>query len=230
MQVCPNCKHENRPGLVFCENCGASLIGDAPLSTRSVAISNQGVIPSDNAVVAALTAMKTSGDTSSTAAQATGALNPNTVIRIEISGTKPFLLRPKQEIVFGRKDPATGSTPDVDMTPYAGYRMGVSRRHAAIRKMEDNRLYLWDLGSANGTFLNNTRLTSYRPHLLHHGDEVRLSQIGFRIYFQDAPKSAGQSSSSAAPVPNKASASSPIETSILPPVRSDPGNAGDSRS
>ncbi len=31
MQVCPNCKHLNQIGTVFCEECGASLIGEAPL-------------------------------------------------------------------------------------------------------------------------------------------------------------------------------------------------------
>ena len=36
MQVCPNCSHRNRPGLLFCENCGTSLIGDSPLSTKSL--------------------------------------------------------------------------------------------------------------------------------------------------------------------------------------------------
>lgn len=184
MQVCPNCKHENRAGVVFCENCGASLIGDAPLATRSIPTgSGSASAGGENSVLAAIDAMK-----QAEGAAIGGGVRPNMVIRVEISGTKPFLLRPKQEIIFGRKDPATGTSPDVDMTPYAGYRMGVSRRHAAIRKMEDARLYLWDLGSANGTFLNGTRLTSYRPHLLHHGDEVRLSQISFKVFFQEAPK------------------------------------------
>ena len=36
MQVCGVCGHSNRPGVLFCENCGASLTGKAAVgSTKS---------------------------------------------------------------------------------------------------------------------------------------------------------------------------------------------------
>jgi predicted component of type VI protein secretion system len=107
------------------------------------------------------------------------------LIRIEIeNSTEPTLLRPTHEIIIGRKDPATGSMPDIDLTPFAGYRMGVSRRHAAIRLTEGHFLDLWDLGSSNGTFLNGMRLVAYRPHRLRDGDEIRLGQLSMHAFFQ----------------------------------------------
>jgi len=36
MQQCSNCGHRNRAGIVFCENCGASLIGKMPVDTKSL--------------------------------------------------------------------------------------------------------------------------------------------------------------------------------------------------
>jgi pSer/pThr/pTyr-binding forkhead associated (FHA) protein len=73
--------------------------------------------------------------------------------------------------------------PDVDLTAYAGYRMGVSRRHAAVR-LQDKQLHLSDLGSSNGTFINGARLIAHRPYQLRDGDEIRLGQMVLRIFFQ----------------------------------------------
>src|SRR5882724_11706122 len=135
MQVCANCGHRNRPGVVFCDNCGASLIGDSPLSTKNF---NQG--------------QNASAPSSTTpdviASAGSDIFAQGTILRIEVEGAEPILLKPKPETVFGRRDPATGSMPDVDLTPFAGYRMGVSRKHALIRQGEGaDRLDLWDLGS-----------------------------------------------------------------------------------
>src|SRR6516225_244074 len=106
MQVCPNCGNRNRPGVVFCENCGASLIGDSPLSTKN--FNQQKTGESVEANVAEM--LKSSGS---------DIFGQGTILRIEIEGAEPVLLKPKQETVFGRRDPATGSMPDVDLTPFA---------------------------------------------------------------------------------------------------------------
>ena len=62
--------------------------------------------------------------------------------------------------------------------------MGVSRRHAAIRRNEEQNLDLWDLGSSNGTYLNGQRLSAHRPYRLHDGDELRLGSMIIRVFFQ----------------------------------------------
>jgi len=166
MQVCPNCKHVNRIGTVFCENCGASLIGDAPLGTRAIA----GNAPEE---VRETLAVIKSEET----------FPADVMLRIEIPNAEPILLKQRRETIFGRRDPATGVMPDVDMTPFAGYRMGVSRRHAAIRRTDNNQLELWDLGSSNGTYLNGVRLAAHRPNRLKDGDEIRLGQMVMRVRF-----------------------------------------------
>lgn len=48
---------------------------------------------------------------------------------------------------------------------------GISRQHASIRR-ENLDYWLVDLGSANGSFVNDTALTAAR--VLKHGDRVRL--------------------------------------------------------
>jgi hypothetical protein len=52
----------------------------------------------------------------------------------------------------------------------------VSRQHATI-KIEGEDLRLYDLGSANGTFVNDKRVRE--PATLHDGDTVRLGEAEF---------------------------------------------------
>ncbi len=175
MQQCANCGHQNRAGVVFCENCGASLIGKVPLDTKSLDAAEEETeqLGVDSSVLAEVRV------------QGGSTFEPGTSLRLDIQGsTDPIIFKPKAETIFGRRDPATGAMPDVDLTPFAGYRMGVSRRHAAIRSGENQTLDLWDLGSSNGTFLNEERLNPHRPYRLRDGDEIRLGSMTIRIYFQ----------------------------------------------
>ena len=52
----------------------------------------------------------------------------------------------------------------------------VSRRHVRITVRED-RFYVEDLNSSNGTFLNETRLSPFRPARLDYGAKVRLGKL-----------------------------------------------------
>ena len=177
MQQCSNCGHRNRAGIVFCENCGASLIGKMPVDTKSLDSENE-----EQTRLAEET-RQPEGDKP----QGVSTFPPGSYLRLELEGsTEPILFQPKPETIFGRRDPATGAMPDIDLTPFAGYRMGVSRRHAAIRFGDERSLDLWDLGSSNGTFLNSQRLSAHRPYRLHDGDELRLGQMVIRLFFQVA--------------------------------------------
>ena len=212
MQQCPNCNHRNRLGVVFCENCGASLIGNSPISTKSLG--------GDNAVPQAVEVVINSTGES--------VLTDNTLLRIEIEGSnEPILLKPGPEVILGRRDPTTGAMPDVDLTQFAGYRMGVSRRHAALRPGEGRRLDLWDLGSSNGTFLNGTRLGAHRPYRLRDGDEIRLGQMVMRLYFH-LPQTAGAVAAPAdttKPSKSTATAAPVVETAAKPDNKSDKPDA-----
>lgn len=175
MQKCSNCGQQNRPGVIFCENCGASLIGKLPLSTKALdsTDSEQAELGIDASILTDVTIQG-----SATFEQGMG-------LRLEVEGSPdPIHFTPKPETIFGRRDPATGDKPDIDLTPYAGYRMGVSRRHAAIRPGDESGLDLWDLGSSNGTFLNGQRLSAHRPYRLRDGDEIRLGQMVIRLHFE----------------------------------------------
>ena len=52
--------------------------------------------------------------------------------------------------------------------------LNVSRRHVSIVADVQGDVWLTDLASTNGTFLNDGRVAPHAPHRLHDGDRVRL--------------------------------------------------------
>ena len=188
-QLCPTCAHVNRPGVLFCENCGTNLSTgqQTGMGTRDLRGADEAAGSSGTSALPALDPDEVK------AIQSAGSSifeSTSMVLRIEIEGgATPIMLKPQpDDMILGRRDPTTGAAPEVDLTPYAGYRMGVSRKHASLR-MENNELNLWDLGSSNGTFLNGARLTPHRPYTVRDGDEIRLGQMVLRVFFQTSSKS-----------------------------------------
>lgn len=74
-----------------------------------------------------------------------------------------------------------GGAPGLDLSFYdrGGY---VSRRHAQI-SISGNNYVLTDLGSTNGTKLNNVALSSNMPAVLHNGDRIQLGPVVLQIQF-----------------------------------------------
>lgn len=213
MQQCSNCGHQNRPGVVYCENCGASLLGKPPLSTKSIGSSTEEEKANLGVDSSVLTDVRVQG---------ASAFSADDTLRLEIEGSpEPIIFTPKAETIFGRRDPATGAMPDIDLTPFAGYRMGVSRRHAAIRQGDESSLNLWDLGSSNGTYLNGQKLNAHRPYRLHDGDELRLGQMMIRCHFHSTSAEAQAKAEEAKPaeVAEAASPSSGPKTEEIKPTK-----------
>lgn len=183
MQICPNCGYANRAGVMFCENCGTNLLSNAPVETQYLFDPNQ---PADAAPKPPVETGPLSLETLDNSDFQAGDTFPSGgLLHLEVGeGTKPIIVGVKDVVLFGRRDAAMGTQPDVDLTPFAGYRMGVSRRHAEIKpEAEGERLNLYDLGSSNGTFLNGDRLISYRAYLLRDSDEIRFGQLAVKVRF-----------------------------------------------
>jgi pSer/pThr/pTyr-binding forkhead associated (FHA) protein len=166
MIICPHCSCENREGTIFCEKCGKSLY----VNESAGAASTKQLKESDEL------------DIRATWGTARFEQDANIVLHIH-DAPKPVTLRPAQETILGRHDEASGTTPDLDLTPYNALEKGVSRIHAAIRRGEDT-LTLVDLGSVNGTHLNGQRLIPNQPRVLRDGDEVRLGKLVVHVYFR----------------------------------------------
>lgn len=58
----------------------------------------------------------------------------------------------------------------------------ISRHHAIIQYLDSNSIYLIDLGSTNGSFVNQQRVNV--PTLLHHGDQLTLGQSEVEFFWE----------------------------------------------
>ncbi|HEU0000696.1 MAG TPA: FAD-dependent oxidoreductase [Ktedonobacteraceae bacterium] len=70
----------------------------------------------------------------------------------------------------------------------------VSRRHAEI-SYANGQYVLRDLGSANGTLVNDKRLESGSTHLLKHNDRIRFGQVAYLFLARSSGKRATQADS-----------------------------------
>lgn len=59
---------------------------------------------------------------------------------------------------------------------------GVSRQHAKVEIKEDH-VYVSDMGSTNGTFVNGTQISE--QHLLKNGDKIRIGDVLLKFSLQD---------------------------------------------
>jgi pSer/pThr/pTyr-binding forkhead associated (FHA) protein len=62
--------------------------------------------------------------------------------------------------------------------------MGVSRTHASL-VYKNRTLYITDLGSSNGTYVNGTRLNAHEPQPLLIGEIIALGRLIIHI---ESPK------------------------------------------
>lgn len=182
MITCMTCGHVNRAGIIFCEKCGASL--------ESISISSQTTgLPPD--IIDKIQSLDNESDTVKVGELAnddrgsTSLFHANMTLILEIDGIPQVVhIQPQEgrEYTIGRHDPEGGFMPEIDLLPFGGYRMGISRRHAAIT-LSGKRLNIRDLGSSNGTSLNGNKLDKHEAHQLRDGDRLRMGNLTFTVRF-----------------------------------------------
>ncbi len=165
MITCPNFQAPHPANTLFCEECGSYMIESRhttdPLRTGEVRWTGDllpGLREDD-----------------------TGTLRTLKIVIVE--NGRQIALPLNKEVNVGRLDAASGSFPDVDLTADGGLEKGVSRRHVKIFR-RGAQVFIEDLGSVNGTYLNRKRLTPYLPNRLKDGDEVQLGKLSLRIDIQ----------------------------------------------
>lgn len=165
MKVCTSCHKEIPNDSQFCGYCGTPVVSLLPAST-TIKVPDEPARSPLRDQIFQLTELY------------------DDVVAILIAGQdKPMLVKGNQKIVLGRAGFATDSQPTIDFTPYNGVGLGVSRQHATISRPGDAYV-IQDLGSTNGTWVNEVRLVKDKFHELKNGDVVRLGQLTFYLYFR----------------------------------------------
>jgi pSer/pThr/pTyr-binding forkhead associated (FHA) protein len=110
--------------------------------------------------------------------------DPTIDIQLIIRGVAPSIpvavrTRP---LLLGRADPNASQQPDIDLTKHNAHEAGVSRLHAQLQ-LYDDKVCVEDLGSRNGTYVNDERLAPYVEHPLYDGDWLRLGKFMILINY-----------------------------------------------
>jgi FHA domain len=169
--LCPVCKHKNELEAVVCENCGATL--DDPFM--------------DPGAKTKTTDMPALDPESMRIWSVDEEAVPESGIAFYVKGThKPALLDTRWEFVLGRK---VGTTSEglLDLAPLGGYHLGLSRRHALLRR-SDHGYEVVDLGSINGSWLNDERLVPHKAYPLPSGSSLRLGSMELFVLYRPFEK------------------------------------------
>lgn len=75
---------------------------------------------------------------------------------------------------IGRRDPRQHHYPELDL---AEHDRGVASRHHATIQLKGDVYILTDLGSTNGTLINETRVPPHAPQRLKPGDRIRIGEV-----------------------------------------------------
>ena len=168
MIVCPNCQHKNLDGTVFCSECGMPVSDVQPIVTHTISVDDAPSPPVDR----------------KKADSYQKELDTWASLHLLDSG-QILPLGDRTDFTLGRVSEAQPIMPDIDLTPYQAYANGVSRLHAVLKR-EGNRVFVMDLGSSNGTYLNGKRLTPNVEQTLNHGDMLSLGKLKIQILLRKA--------------------------------------------
>jgi len=155
----PECQHQEPAGALFCSSCGIRLdqVRQQPSSENTAAAAEQSGHALDS---------------------------PDLFIALKMIEADVVLpVAGQSEITLGRISEGQPFIPDIDLGPYRAFEAGVSRLHAALQ-IEDQKLYIVDLGSANGTRINDKKIKPHQPHPLHNGDVCTFGRLKVQILFQ----------------------------------------------
>lgn len=156
--ICPTCGRENDIGPVMCKECGSLLRGYTTTVPVDPNIDERRVAPP----------------------RPPGLLSDS--VAFFIGGeAEPVVVSGEDKITLGRSV-YNSTPPTVDLAPYRGYELGVSRHHAFINRSSEGYV-IEDLGSTNGTWLNEKRLVVGEPHVLRNGDQIRIGHLIMFVYF-----------------------------------------------
>jgi hypothetical protein len=168
--ICPVCNTRNELEAILCVNCGATLYGPGSNSEHKTKTTDMQALTPEMIREWVLNNTRE-------------AVVPDSGIAFYVDGhSMPAYIDSEGEFVIGRK---VGTTSEdlLDLAPFGGYSLGLSRRHVSIRRKPDGYEVL-DLGSVNGTWLNEERLAPHQSYPLPSGSQLRLGRMRILVLYR----------------------------------------------
>lgn len=86
-------------------------------------------------------------------------------------------------ILVGRTSQQTEPAINIDLTAFNAVNLGVSRTHARFER-SGSRLFVRDLNSSNGTWVNGKRIVPMNVHEIHHGNKIEFGRLSTTLYIK----------------------------------------------
>lgn len=163
---CPFCQRKNKPDATHCVYCGVQFTAN-----KTEVFTTQKIADTRSALMAR----------SSRCAEHLATLPEDGLVLFVMNAQEPIILESVSQVILGR-DVQDSAIPYVDLTPYGALERGVSRQHVQIT-LTEGAYTLVDLGSTNGTWLNQGRLIPGKSYQLHSSDQISLGQLRITTCF-----------------------------------------------
>jgi pSer/pThr/pTyr-binding forkhead associated (FHA) protein len=164
---CEECNSIQADGALFCSECGASLLDVPERPTNILPFSRSTSRPTPPPLEAY---------------QVVTSVEAKPITFVIAGYRSPVVVEMAQRVLIGRADVEDDVLPELDLTDFDGLEKGVSRTHAAL-EWTDQGIVLIDLDSTNGTSLNGNPVAPQQAFLLQTGDEIRLGDLLFHVFF-----------------------------------------------
>ncbi|MFZ4825844.1 MAG: FHA domain-containing protein [Phototrophicaceae bacterium] len=166
---CRNCGHALKSTAVICPECGEPARKQDMRASETMMVKDNLLVDKDDAPAYA-----------SGTSRLNGSLVYITIERQNEAITRNIRERP---VLLGRLEQHEIDRYNIDLSHLSALERGVSRHHVALISKE-GRVYVRDLGSANGTTLNGTELEANKLYPVHDGDELMLGRMLLWINFE----------------------------------------------
>ena len=160
-RILHTCGYAYHPQDTYCLQCGELL----PDSTRPIAIP-PGTLPEDPPLTRRGTDFFQAG--------------ANAILHIW-GYDQQVSVSLESPLILGRSG-IRGSDETLDLDDFNAYQHGVSRWHCRLQRY-GSQLIVTDLGSCNGTYLNNRRLRAHRDYVVTHGTYLSLGTLTLVVLF-----------------------------------------------
>lgn len=166
MITCRVCNNQEYHGVFFCGECGSQLAFVSKERVNTLVYPNQ------------IRAME--ADFAHTIPKKL--LEESNFILYSSEREEVIEIPDQNEFTIGRFVEGQVITPDVDLNNYEAYDMGISRLHATIRiNPEKEKVFVIDLGSANGSSVNGYEIPANSEVPLNHGDVLSLGKFNMKV-------------------------------------------------
>jgi pSer/pThr/pTyr-binding forkhead associated (FHA) protein len=162
---CRDCGATQYEGSLYCSECGRNLIQDSKQETDVLPFSEYAHRPPPPPI---------------SELEVLTADDAKQITFVIPSSRRRYTLPLAKQISIGRaiEDKKT----NLDFAEDNGMELGVSRTHAVLQ-WSNKGVIIMDLGSTNGTFLNNHHLPKNKPYPIQSGDELRFGELLVHVFF-----------------------------------------------